>query len=103
MKTKKLLKYSILEKLNKLPIERVRLFKNKLPIALDVSKATFKAWLYIGIDDHRQIPLNKLHAIAHFLNVKIDTLLNEPPQVITYEELETVKREASGGKMKIKK
>lgn len=99
----KKLKYAILERINKLPVDRYKLTKNKLPTALGVTKGTFNMWLYIGVDDHRQIPVNKLQAIAHFLNVKVDTLLNEPPQIITYEELETVKRENSARKMRIKK
>lgn len=99
----KLFKYNILDKLKNLPVERYKVARNKLPIALGVSKQTFKTWLYIKQDDSRQIPLNQLNTIAHFLNVPISELINEKPHVFTHDELVDIKVKKRKNKFKIQK
>lgn len=95
------LKYNLLKKLKALPHDRYKLAKNKLPVALGVSKVTFNAWLYIRQDDPRQIPTNKLNAMAHFFNCTIDELVNEAPEIITHEQLQQIADSESRNRFEI--
>jgi hypothetical protein len=69
-------KYKIQEFLNSLPYEDYRIAKNKLPLALGVSKRTFERWMYLTHDDRLEVPADKLAIIAKFLGKKIEDFFN---------------------------
>lgn len=92
---KKQLKYSILDELKKLPQAEYKISRNKLPLALGVSPNTFKMWLYISINDNRQIPLKQLAIIAKYLNTSIENLLNEKTPNFSYKDLKELEDETT--------
>lgn len=85
----KLRKYAILEKLNQLPHQEFQIAKNKLPIALKVSKRTFQRWMYLEYGDTLEVPCDKMAAIAKFLGVTIETMHN---QIIPQYNIAQLKR-----------
>ncbi len=77
-------KYNILKHLKQLPHEEYKIAKNKLPLALNVSKRTFERWMYLTQDQSLEVPADKLAVIAKFFNVKIEEMFNyEIPQINT--------------------
>ena len=74
----------ILDKLNSLPHREFTIAKNKLPIALDVSKRTFERWIYTKLGERLEIPADKLAIIANYFGGTIEELFNyEIPQYNT--------------------
>lgn len=69
-------KYNILDRLNQLPHEEYRIAKNKLPLALKISKRTFERWIYLSELDRLEIPADKLAIIAKYLCCTIEELFN---------------------------
>ena len=69
-------KYTIYTKLNKLTNDDYRIAKNKLPLALNISKRTFDRWMYVYIDEKLEAPADKLAVIAKFLGCKFEEMFN---------------------------
>lgn len=80
-------KYRILEYFNKLPIQEAALAKNRLPIALEVNKYTFRDWCYLKSDDSRKIPSEALYQIASYFGVDISDMFTEIPPDINHNKL----------------
>ncbi len=86
-------KYKILERLKQLPYSEYRIAKEKLPIALDVSKRTFERWLYLTKVDKGEIPADKLAIIASFFGLgdNLGALLNYKVPKFNTKKLEKLK------------
>lgn len=69
-------KYKIQEFLNGLPYDDYRIAKNKLPLALGVSKRTFERWMYLTNEDRLEVPADKLAIIAKYLDKKMEEFFN---------------------------
>lgn len=69
-------KYTIQELIYRLPFEEYRIAKNKLPLALGVSKRTFERWMYITLGEKLEVPADKLAIIAKYLGQPIEELFN---------------------------
>jgi len=77
-------KYNILKYINRLPYNEYEIARNKLPIALKVSKRTFERWTYLAPEDNLEIPVNKIAIISKYLGCSIEELINTPiPQYNT--------------------
>lgn len=85
-------KYRILEYLKKLPHEEYKIAKNKLPLALEVSKRTFERWLYLTIDSKMEVSADKLAIISHFFELNsIDELINYKVKHFNIKKLKAIK------------
>lgn len=74
----KQLKYAILKKMEKLPYREYQIAKNKLPIALKVSKRTFENWMSLRVDDKTEVSADKLALIAKYLGSPLEDMFNYP-------------------------
>ncbi len=77
-KNEKERKYVILQKMQKLPHKDYCIAKNKLPIALKISKRTFEKWMYLEIGDKTEVSADKLAIIAKYLESSIEDMFNYP-------------------------
>ena len=95
MKNKNVLsikKYKILEYLKKLPHEEYKIAKQKLPLALEVSKRTFERWIYLNIDSKMQVSADKLAIISNFFGLNsIDELINYEVERFNMKKLKSIK------------
>lgn len=87
MKAQQIYKYNILSKLESLSVKKYKQAKELMPLALEISKRTFEAYLYAKIGDKQSITPDKLQVIASYFNCKVDDLLNEDVKSINYEKL----------------
>ena len=71
-------KYVILQRMQKLPHREYCIAKNKLPIALKVSKRTFEKWMYLTLKDPQEISADKLAVIAKYFGVFLEEMFNYP-------------------------
>ena len=72
-------KYKILEFINKLAYNDRMKAITEWHHKLGISETTFKKYLYTKTDSHYIIPSDHLIQIAHFLNVPILHLYENPP------------------------
>lgn len=83
------LKFSIEEKLDKLPhVERNEALK-KLPAVLDVSRMTFYKYRYIKKNDNQDIPGMKLIMLAKYFNCNVEELINVDVDVDHFKGVDT--------------
>lgn len=68
-------KYAILDILRQMPYWQYKQLRQSIPEHLNVSRHTFKRWIYLKKTDKAEIPLNKLKKIAQLLNVDINQLV----------------------------
>lgn len=86
-------KYRIQEYLNGLPYDDYRIAKNKLPLALGVSKRTFERWMYLTTGDKLEIPADKLAIIAKYLGKQIEEFFNYKVPQFNTAKLKALKNE----------
>lgn len=80
-------KYAIHQLMEKLSYKEYRIAKNKLPIALKVSKRTFERWMYLQIGDKTEIPSDKMAMIAKYFKVSMEDMFNFPIPQYNVNEL----------------
>lgn len=69
-------KYNFHYLLRQLSVEDYKISWVFLPQALNISKHTWKTWIYTKKEDSRNIPICALHKIATFFECSIDDLYN---------------------------
>lgn len=80
-------KYAIHQLMEKLSYKEYRIAKNKLPIALKVSKRTFERWMYLELGDKTEVPSDKMAMLAKYFNVKMEDMFNFPIPQYNINEL----------------
>lgn len=69
-------KYSIKQRLEKLPIVNYKKIKKQIPIAIGKTPKTFQRYCNIKAEDYADIPAQDLDIIASALSCKADDLKN---------------------------
>jgi hypothetical protein len=86
-------KYSILERMNKMPFHEHVLARFFLPNALGISYNTFREWMYIKADSSREISATAIIKLSNFFGCEEIEMFNNPfnPKSIV-EDFEDYKR-----------
>lgn len=75
-------KYTILDRMQKLPHNEFVKAKKRLPKLVGKTPRTFERWLYATFDDTQEIPATSLRIIAVFLGCSMEELFNSPPPTL---------------------
>ena len=70
-------KYNILQKLKQLSVEDYQISWEFFPEALNITKHTWKKWIYLKKCDPAEIRLSQLQLIASFFDCPIEEIINE--------------------------
>jgi len=71
-------KYTLLDRLRKLPVEEYEIALKWLPLQCNVAKSTFRSWIYIKNDNPKDIPATALLTLSRFFQCDAHELLSTP-------------------------